>query len=797
MTLLSWHTEVERCVLMFASGLAGTAVAGGGLYIFAQSDWFFDATFPPAPAVWYGYNKGQFANLVLFTFLAPISFALVFSALQYALRHAAMRSAYAHVGALLAAVCVLAAGIVFGLYWSADFLQCMGVGCVNDGKLRPYDPPQPEAIIGFKNVTGMTFLLFALGLLIALFFSFAHRRVSITEYTLLDTEPFLTAVAPSYSESLLRLWRKYFLYAAFFLAFAFTTTYIPNNWEYFSADRIAQFAHQRVDTSADGDLCGSFSCFFPKCTLPAYMCPEVSWAYFKTSTYDLADYWVLKFFPSNVMFYVFFFSLSFLALLVRSVGVVRYHMSRGLFVRPLNMYVSLGELLVLLSISTLVICWSYYWVKDHNYNGYWPGPPRFDSEIISRACGQLAVLMMSLMMFPVARDSIVTELFGVSWEAGITYHRWLGVAFLLAALAHMIGNYMWYSDNGDWPRDALVVPQSLQTSVDNFTVPLVSLALWFSMVGIGVFAVIERFRRLHFELFYYMHYVSYTTLIIAVLWHAQAAWEFLLPGLSLWFLDRCVRAYRSSKAVTVRNITAIHCQAAGNVTEIRCTRPFPYYPGQYCFINIPSISLLEWHPFTISSASTYEVTFHIKDMGPRTFTGRLYQAAQLQTPLTVSLDGPYGMPIDFSQYTKVLLVAGGIGVTPVKSIFESLRGQPVSYLRCVHLLWVVRDASLLRLMEGSLQDLPATAGMTTFNSSLYIDNPASALDAASLGLPMGCPPNTQIGRPNFSLALKGVVGAEPPSNVLLFVCGPGGISAACEALAQAEGWNFHTETFAL
>ena len=35
------------------------------------------------------------------------------------------------------------------------------------------------------------------------------------------------------------------------------------------------------------------------------------------------------------------------------------------------------------------------------------------------------------------------------------------------------------------------------------------------------------------------------------------------------------------------------------------------------------------------------------------------------------------------------------------------------------------------------------------------------------------------------------------SNVLLFVCGPGPIAAACEGLAQAEGWNFHTETFAL
>ena len=28
----------------------------------------------------------------------------------------------------------------------------------------------------------------------------------------------------------------------------------------------------------------------------------------------------------------------------------------------------------------------------------------------------------------------------------------------------------------------------------------------------------------------------------------------------------------------------------------------PHTVGQYCFVNIPSISVLEWHPFTISSA---------------------------------------------------------------------------------------------------------------------------------------------------------------------------------------------------
>ena len=38
-----------------------------------------------------------------------------------------------------------------------------------------------------------------------------------------------------------------------------------------------------------------------------------------------------------------------------------------------------------------------------------------------------------------------------------------------------------------------------------------------------------------------------------------------------------------------------------------------YYAGQYAFVNFPTVSALEWHPFTISSApSGQHVTFHIK-----------------------------------------------------------------------------------------------------------------------------------------------------------------------------------------
>ena len=38
--------------------------------------------------------------------------------------------------------------------------------------------------------------------------------------------------------------------------------------------------------------------------------------------------------------------------------------------------------------------------------------------------------------------------------------------------------------------------------------------------------------------------------------------------------------------------------------------PLAHSMGQYCYLNIPRISRLEWHPFTISSAPVDMVTTH-------------------------------------------------------------------------------------------------------------------------------------------------------------------------------------------
>ena len=128
-----------------------------------------------------------------------------------------------------------------------------------------------------------------------------------------------------------------------------------------------------------------------------------------------------------------------------------------------------------------------------------------------------------------------------------------------------------------------------------------------------------------FELFHYSH-MLYAGFYLVMIVHSAQFWRwFILPGLLLLF-DRLYTLYnvRSSKLgdTLIKDVILL----SSNVTNLIITRPekFNFNSGDYIYVNIPTISKTEWHPFTVSSApeDSTKLTLHIRSLG--NWTQKLY-----------------------------------------------------------------------------------------------------------------------------------------------------------------------------
>jgi hypothetical protein len=80
--------------------------------------------------------------------------------------------------------------------------------------------------------------------------------------------------------------------------------------------------------------------------------------------------------------------------------------------------------------------------------------------------------------------------------------------------------------------------------------------------------------------------------------------------------------------------------------------------------------------------------------------------------LVVNIDGPYGGMIPIERYRRILLVAGGIGMTPIISIYRHMFLSRYdsdrwyyAHIKDIRLIWIVRNLSDLLIFEPLLRHL--------------------------------------------------------------------------------------------
>jgi respiratory burst oxidase len=478
--------------------------------------------------------------------------------------------------------------------------------------------------------------------------------------------------------------------------------------------------------------------------------------------------------------------------------------------------------------------------------------------IVARGSAQCLNLNFCLILLPVCRHFLTrlraTKLrFFFPFDAVLESHMYIGVAILIFVVmhvsAHMCDFYRFaradeadilalFGDKlGDIPDGIGERWGLLLSTVAGITGVLMVLCLLIAYPFI-------LWRHKYFNSFWFTHHLL-IVMVIALCFHGtgsllepfQSVYWVMVP-LTLYLIPRIYRETPLSKC-EVMDIAI----KEGNVVGLKLARPKSWEKhiraGMYGFIQVPKVSCLEWHPFTLTSAPCEDfIEFHFARAGD--WTGAVHDLLEdlapkqdeegEETPKTVSssnlvvkVEGPIGASSQgFSDYEIVVLVGAGIGVTPMISVLKQLLLTPGKMKR-VFLYWTVRDRAAFEwftcLMDDifdsdqknvmqvrhfltSVKDDDRDIGAVLLHHATRAKHRKTNFD---LILGQYNHHQLEVGRPNWEEELDSVkLGAKERgcSNCGVFLCGPkrmaDAVSDVCFAMSKKDPdfhIHFSKETF--
>uniref|UniRef100_A0A8C0IPX9 NADPH oxidase 3 n=1 Tax=Chelonoidis abingdonii TaxID=106734 RepID=A0A8C0IPX9_CHEAB len=230
----------------------------------------------------------------------------------------------------------------------------------------------------------------------------------------------------------------------------------------------------------------------------------------------------------------------------------------------------------------------------------------------------------------------------------------------------------------------------------------------------------------------------------------------------LYIGEKIVRFWRFQQEVVITKVVT-HSSEVLELHMKKCG--FKMEPGQYIFLQCPSVSQLEWHPFTLTSAPEEEFfSVHIRVVGD--WTGALNLClTSFSKQKSLAVDGPFGAATtDVFHYRVSVCIAAGIGVTPFASILKSM------WFKCCN-----------PNTELTLEKV----GKFVYNS----------FKKFTMDVITGLRQKTFYGRPNWDTEFRQI--AENHPSIGVFFCGPKALSKIlqkrCNLYSSADprGVQFH------
>ncbi|MFD8200896.1 ferric reductase-like transmembrane domain-containing protein [Streptomyces sp. NPDC059701] len=392
---------------------------------------------------------------------------------------------------------------------------------------------------------------------------------------------------------------------------------------------------------------------------------------------------------------------------------------------------------------------------------------------LGRLTGLYGALLMAFQLVLVARLPWFDRRIGM--DRLTSWHRWTGFAVLWTLLAHVVFITSGYAGPaGTDPVSQLV---DLAETVEGVLRALVALAL---LVVVGAVSARAARRRLAYETWHFVHLYTYVAVVLAFTHQVAAGAAFtsspvataywytlwggalgsVLAGRLLLPLRRNLRHRLRVAAVVPENDDVVSVHITGRDLD-----RLPARAGQFFLWRF--LTRDRWwqaNPFSLSMAPDgRQLRLTVKTAGEGTAALR-----RLAPGTRVFAEGPYGAFTTLHRTRPdTLLIAGGVGITPIRALLEELPGHAVLVYRVA----THRDA----VLHAELRDLAHARG-------------------AELHLVTGPAVPDRLGPRDLAALVPDVADRD------VYVCGPPGMTAAVLRTLRelgVPGPQIHAERFSL
>lgn len=298
--------------------------------------------------------------------------------------------------------------------------------------------------------------------------------------------------------------------------------------------------------------------------------------------------------------------------------------------------------------------------------------------IFGRITGLLAVYLVLIQLLLIGRVKWIEKVFG--FDRLSTAHHWFGVSAFFLIILHFIfilsGYAMVYGNTWFGQMKEFV------TEGDEMMGAIISLILFVAVV-IGSITFVK--KRMKYETWYFIHLASYLAILFAFGHQLELGYDlssnnlfagywillYIFTGVNFVIYRFFWQIYLFQKhkfyidKITNETSDTISIYIKGNLLN-----EFSFQAGQFgIFRFLDKNNWWQSHPFSFSDIpgkNYLRVT--VKNLGDGS-----YNLKNVKERTEVIIDGPNGVFIEKKpSRSKILLIAGGVGITPIRPLVEQL-----------------------------------------------------------------------------------------------------------------------------